>query len=373
MRPVITTGCVKKTTAINLKDLHQQKELIKRMLSGNISQEEELQLRSMMKDPAFSSLFNTVLDEQGGELVMEQDEETQSFTNEKLDFFHQQLSPEETATPVFSMRKPLWKKMLPYAAALIAAVSGLLFWWSNSAKEHNTPVAQEINKKNEYPVPVENTVQYTEHFNQGKRRLKVKLADGSLVTIGRKGRIRYPAGFEGNTRNVYLEGEAFFEVAKDVNKPFTVFSGDVRTQVLGTSFKVSALPKSAVEVAVVTGKVRVSYYSGKIENDLATMLPGDKISWKNSHLTKLKMDPKDVLAWKHEMMVFRKQSLDDILNVFRKHYGVKITVINKGFLHEKISLTLDENMPLEKAMNVLSVTAGFDHSFDSLSRTVIIQ
>ncbi|QEC42573.1 FecR family protein [Pseudobacter ginsenosidimutans] len=356
-----------------MKDLHQQKELIKRMLSGNISQEEKHQLSQLMADPAFSSLFNTLLDEQGGELVMEQDEQAQLFTNEKLDWFHQQLPVEDSEAPVFSIHRPLWKRILPYAAALITAASGLLFWWSNSAKEHNTSVAQEINKKNEYPVPVEEPVQYTEHFNQGKRRLKVKLADGSVVTIGRKGKIRYPAGFEGNTRDVYLEGEAFFEVAKDVNKPFTVFSGDVRTQVLGTSFKVSALPKSAVEVAVVTGKVRVSYHSGKIENDLATMLPGDKISWKNSRLTKLKMDPKDVLAWKHEMMVFRKQSLDDILDVFRRHYGVNITVINKGFLREKISLTLDEKMPLEKAMNVLSVTAGFDHSIDSLSRTVTIR
>ncbi len=103
------------------------------------------------------------------------------------------------------------------------------------------------------------------------------------------------------------------------------------------------------------------------------MLPGDKITWKNSHLTKLKMDPKDVLAWKNELMVFRKQSLENILDVFRKHYGVNITVINNGFLQEKISLTLDERMPLEKAMNVLSVTAGFDHSYDTLSRTVTIR
>ena len=343
------------------------------MLSGNISLEEKRELCQLMMDPAFSSLFNTVLDEQGGELVMDQNEQAQSYTNGKLDWFHQQLSAADTETPVITMRKSLWKRMLPYAAALVTAVSGLLFWWTNARNEGNTPVAQEINKKNEYPAPVKKNIQYTWHHNPGNHRLKVKLADGSVVTIGRKGKIRYPAGFEGNTRDVYLEGEAFFEVAKDMNKPFTVFSGDVRTQVLGTSFKVSALPKSAVEVAVVTGKVRVSYKSGIMENDLATMLPGDKISWKNSHLTKLKMDPKDVLAWKHGMMVFRKQSLEEILDVFRKHYGVNITVINKGFLREKISLTLDEKMPLEKAMNVLSVTAGFDHSFDHLSRTVTIQ
>jgi transmembrane sensor len=356
-----------------LKDLHQEKELIKKILSGKASPEEQHQLSRLMKQPGFRALFNAVLDEQGGELEMELDEQAQAFTNEKLELFYQHLPQEPMEAPVVTLRRPLWKKMLPYAAAVVTAVSGLFFWLGNNEKVNNIPVAQEIDKKNGYPVPVESTVQYIEHYNQGKRRLKVKLADGSMVTLGRRGRIKYPAGFAGDARDVYLEGEAFFEVVKNAGKPFTVFTGDVHTQVLGTSFKVSALQGSAVEVAVVTGKVKVSYHGGKMENDLATMLPGDKISWKNSHLTKLKMDPKDVLAWKNEMMVFRKQSLDNILDAFRKHYGVNITVINKGFLTEKISLTLDERMPLEKAMNVLSVTAGFDHSFDPLSRTVIIR
>jgi len=185
--------------------------------------------------------------------------------------------------------------------------------------------------------------------------------------------MKYPAGFAGHTRDIYLEGEAFFDVAKDVNKPFTVYTGDVHTLVLGTSFKVSAQPHAPVEVAVVSGKVRVSYHDGMVEKDLATMLPGEKITWNNSQLARLKIDPRDVLAWKNEQMVFKKQTLKNILDAFQKHYGVHITVINKGFLDERLSLTLDEKMPMEKAMNVLAGTAGFEHSIDSLSHTVIIK
>lgn len=356
---------------------HQKKELIRRMLSGNLSALEQRQLNELMNEPDFNGLFNTVLDEQGGELQMHVHEYSQAYTEEKLLLFHQQLAQEASDTseeaPVVVMRKPVWKKVLPYAAVLMAAVSGLIFWLSGSIKNYLPPVAQELNKKNEPPATVEMAVQYAEHYNSGKRRLKVRLADGSTVTIGRKSRIKYPAGFSGEKRDVYLEGEAFFEVAKDARRPFTVFAGDVHTEVLGTSFKVSAQPKAAVEVAVVTGKVRVSCHGGSEAGNPVTMLPGDKVSWSNSHLTRLKANPKDILAWKNEMMVFRKQSLGDILDAFRVHYGVKITVINKGFLREKISLTLDEKMPLERAMNVLAVTAGFDHSLDSLSRTVIIK
>lgn len=347
------------------------------MLSGELNPEEQRQLSEIMNEPEFSELFGAVLDEQGGELEMQLDETSNAYADEKLALFYQQLPQEvpviEEATPVITMRKPVWKKIIAYAAAVVAAASGLLFWLSYSNKNSQVPVAQELNKKNEHPATVEMAVQYAEHYNSGKRRLKVKLADGSTVTIGRKSRIKYPAGFSGEKRDVYLEGEAFFEVAKDARRPFTVITGDVQTEVLGTSFKVSAQPKAPVEVAVVTGKVRVSYHGGTEVGNLVTMLPGDKISWSNSHLTRLKANPKDILAWKNEMMVFRKQSLGDILDAFRIHYGVKITVINKGFLREKISLTLDEKMPLERAMNVLAVTAGFDHSLDSLSRTVIIK
>jgi hypothetical protein len=348
------------------------------MLSGTLSPVEQQQISRMMDQSGFQELFNAVLDEQGGELEMEQPIEAQVFTSQKLQEFHQLTQEVEPAmaqqeAPVFTMRRPLWKRSLPYAAAIIVIAGSLVTWFSGANKKAPTQVAQQLIKKNEQPAPVEDTVQYTEYYNPKKTRLKVKLPDGSMVTLGGKSRVKYPASFVDNKRDIYLDGEAFFEVTKDPNKPFTVFTGQVHTQVLGTSFKVTALPQTPVEVSVVTGKVRVSYHNGNAVNNLATMLPGDKIVWSGDHLVKAKIDPRDVLAWKNELMIFKKQTLKNILDVFQKHYGVHITVVNKGFLTEKISLSLDEKMPLDKAMNVLAVTAGFEHSIDALTKTVIIK
>lgn len=348
------------------------------MLCGVLNAGEKQRVGRIMHEPGFEELFNEVLDEQGGELEMENDATAQAFTNNKLQAFHRLIQEEQSGiameeTPVVEISKPLWKRLLPYAAAVVVVISSMLFWWSGANKKPGTEVAQQLNKKNEQPASVVPAVQYTEHYNPKKRRMKVNLPDGSVVTLGAKSRVKYPTSFAGNTRDVFLNGEAFFEVTKNPKKPFIVYTGNVQTQVLGTSFKVSAVPRTPVEVAVVTGKVRVSYHNGNVANDLATMLPGDKISWENSHLTRVKFDLGEVLAWKNEQMAFKKQTLKYILDVFQKHYGVRITVINKGFLSERITLSLDEKMPLEKAMNVLAVTAGFEHSIDSLSHTVIIK
>jgi transmembrane sensor len=355
-----------------------EKDLIRKMLCGILNAGEQQRVGRMMNEPGFEELFNEVLDEQGGDLEMENDATAQAYTNNKLQAFHQLLKDDEPGiameeAPVVEISRPLWKRLLPYAAAILVAAGSLLFWLSGTGKKQPTSVAQQLNKKNEQPARVVPAVQYTEHYNRKKRRMKVKLPDGSVVTLGGKSRVKYPAGFAGNTRDIVLDGEAFFEVTKNPKKPFIVYTGNVHTQVVGTSFKVSALPRMAVEVAVVTGKVRVSYHNGNVANDLATMLPGDKISWDNSHLTRIKFDLAEVLAWKNEQMAFKKQTLKYILDVFQKHYGVRITVINKGFLSERITLALDEKMSLEKAMNVLAVTAGFEHSIDTLSHTVIIK
>ncbi|ASZ09653.1 hypothetical protein CK934_01025 [Chitinophaga sp. MD30] len=350
------------------------------MLSGTLNAEEQQQISHMMDDPDFRELFDAVLDQQGGELDMTVNDQSLAFTSEKLQVFHQlthqassDIVMESPVEDIPVVKLSPWKRLLPYAAAIMVAIGGLLVWWSGANEKQRLMAAQELNKKNEQLVAAAPAVQYTEHYNPKSRRLRVKLPDGSSITLGSKSRLKYPATFAVNKRDVYLEGEAFFEVTKDAAKPFVVYTGNVRTLVLGTSFKVSALPNTSVEVAVVTGKVQVSYHNGNTDNNLATMLPGEKITWEHNQLARLKFDPRDVLAWKNEQMVFRKQTLKNILDVFQRHYGVHISVINKGFLTERISLSMDEKMPLEKAMNVLAGTAGFEHAIDSLSRTVIIK
>jgi len=114
------------------------------MLSGTLNAEEQRQVGRMMDGPDFRELFNAVLDEQGGELEMAENEQTMASVEEKLQAFHQLVQEEQPAqpvevpatiiheVPVIEMSGTVWRRLLPYAAALIVVAGGLLFWLSGA-------------------------------------------------------------------------------------------------------------------------------------------------------------------------------------------------------------------------------------------------
>lgn len=106
----------------------------------------------------------------------------------------------------------------------------------------------------------------------GEHKL-IKLTDGSVVWLGAKSSMHYPLVFNGPTREITFEGEAFFEIAKDQKHPFIVHTGITSTRVLGTSFNIAALKnKPGIVVSLITGKVAFS--DGKVQLKL---LPGQQV------------------------------------------------------------------------------------------------
>ena len=96
-----------------------------------------------------------------------------------------------------------------------------------------------------------------EKTTQHGQKSTVVLEDGTKISLNSGSRLTYPAQFDKDSREVVLEGEAFFEVTRNTEKPFIVRSGDLVTTVLGTSFNIKAFPTENIAVTVATGKVRV--------------------------------------------------------------------------------------------------------------------
>ncbi|MBC7920277.1 MAG: FecR domain-containing protein [Ferruginibacter sp.] len=140
----------------------------------------------------------------------------------------------------------------------------------------------------------------------------VTLSDGTRVHLNTNARLTYPESFPGHERTVTLTGEAFFEVAKNQEKPFVIASGAVLTRVLGTSFLVNAAREDSVLVSVVTGKVAL-FAPGKRTGQL-TMTPGERGTYLRGALTKAPYRDVNLLAWKTGQLIFHNAPLREVAN-----------------------------------------------------------
>ncbi len=163
------------------------------------------------------------------------------------DILQKILQQEDTTsseiTPASSKRRLLSR--ITAAAAVIAGLTIGLFFLLN--KQESDPFTALIKEQSLHHTNRTDTLQY------------LVLADGSRITLYPGASFHYPTSFSDSVREVYIDGDAFFEVQPDAVKPFLVYSRHIVTRVLGTSFLISVDPESGVEeVAVKTGRVQVS-------------------------------------------------------------------------------------------------------------------
>lgn len=185
------------------------------------------------------------------------------------------------------------------------------------------------------------------------------LPDGSVVSVNAGSKLYFPKKFEGNTREVIIEGEAFFDVKPNVQKPFLIKAGDAHIKVLGTSFNVDAYPGAdKVEVVVKTGKVKILYQKDKMGKAEELLLdPGDKgtLLYSEKSLVKTSNNDENFLSWKTRVLVFRQTSLNEVIKKIEKVYGVKIGIADKEL--NKLFLTAEyRNYSIEDVMNLVSST-----------------
>lgn len=168
-------------------------------------------------------------------------------------------------------------------------------------------------------------LKYTKTTARYGEVLKIMLADSSMVWLNAGSSLRYPEKFEGKTRELYLEGEAFFEVTRNREKPFIVHSGELSTRVLGTSFNIKAYKNAdQLKVSVATGKVAI--YAKKIP---AIHLIPNQTGTYNKDLGKINMQQHqtaDLTTWRQGKLVYRNEALSKALEDIENKYGVHISI-----------------------------------------------
>ena len=184
----------------------------------------------------------------------------------------------------------------------------------------------------------------------------VILPDGSEVTLNVFSSMKYRKRFGKEERNVSLEGEAFFDVAREENRPFIIGADGVEVKVLGTSFNVNAYSNNKeIEVHVSTGKVTVT---GPGDTPQTIILkPGNKGIFKKADqsLVISREIDKNYLSWKTKSFTFEDQSLFEVILILNRVYDAEITIISDSLKNARITTTF-KDQTLEAILNVLSAT-----------------
>nr|WP_295929468.1 FecR family protein [uncultured Dyadobacter sp.] len=293
---------------MNKRHFHQ---LLTRYRSGECTERE-----ARLVDQWFA-----LTDGDGTDLTGEQSEETEERLWQAI------LSRTGAAAerPAVAEHKPLhffFKWRWAAAAVLVLAAWGGYQWSRHRACGQRYGIASE---------------RLVTRTNTSASPMWVQLSDGSRVSLQPQSTIEYPADFQNNRREIYLTGKAFFEVARDERKPFLVYTGEITTKVLGTSFWVNrAIADQAVEVSVVTGKVSV--FQKDKEKEAASGDIGSGVVLSRNQSVTYTPDNKTFLAMlvKRPVMedryknafVFDDARLTQVTETFGKAYGIDIVLTN---------------------------------------------
>lgn len=180
---------------------------------------------------------------------------------------------------------------------------------------------------------------YEEIYVPKGERMQLIFQDGSKAILNAETRIKYPRKFGFNERKVELEGEAFFEVSPNKDRPFIVDVKDINVKVLGTTFDVKAyITDPDIFVSLESGKVQLANQ----HSSLAYMKPGEKATYnRKSGVCKISR-PENInllSAWKKNQIVFDNTPLSEVITTLSRWYNVEFSIADSSVLHYNYTLT----------------------------------
>ncbi|MBN2481312.1 MAG: FecR family protein, partial [Bacteroidales bacterium] len=251
-------------------------------------------------------------------------------------------------------------KLLLRIAAVIVLSAGLAWIWD----------ALRI----ESPELIEHVV-YNEIIVPTGEKSQIILSDGSHVWINSDSRLKYPVAFGNESRDVILEGEAYFEVTENKKSVFTVITKDAEIKVLGTAFNVKSYPEDQkTQTTVVSGLVKIESRKQNIEpilikpNQMAVIREisdtmAAKVNEISPELTVLDNVNTEVLtSWKDHLLVFADETFEDIIVKMERWYNVEISVLDDGLKQERYTGKFVHNETVYEVLEAIKATTPIVYS-----------
>lgn len=221
---------------------------------------------------------------------------------------------------------------------------------------------------------------------------KIKLPDGSVVNLNSGSKLIYPSLFTDKTRSVNLEGEAYFDIQADSERPFYVHTSDITIKALGTAFNVKSYPESnTIETTLVSGSLEITEKKSLLSGipgmskrlllspnqkavfikdiDSLTIREKDELhivsgQFKIPKISLVeKIDPQPVTAWKDNKLIFNNERFEDLAVVLERWYDIKINIKSRELKNERFT-GIFENETTEQVLNALKIAEPFDYTMD---------
>lgn len=186
----------------------------------------------------------------------------------------------------------------------------------------------------------------------------ITLPDGTQVMINSQSTLLYPQQFTGDTRCVYLVGEADFKVKRDEKHPFIVKTSDFQVTALGTEFNVTAYPnEEEVTATLISGSVLVEYNN---QQEQKILEPNEQLAYNKSTCSGnvLRPDMQDVTAWQRGEIVFRSMTMEEIFTRLERKYPYTFVYSFRSLKKDRFNLSFDPNASIEEIMDIIARVTG---------------
>ncbi len=187
----------------------------------------------------------------------------------------------------------------------------------------------------------------------------VKLSDGTVIHLNSASQLKYPVAFGEKSRTVYLTGEAYFDIAKDKNRPFYVVTNDILIKQYGTSFNVDSYSPDFVKVVLVKGSIGVITQNPQAEYRLKESQMAEYTK-KDHTVTITNVDTYPYTAWNEGKLVFENKNLGDIMQTLSLWYDMNVHFENQNLKNIHFTGNLKRDASIEDLINAIKYTTDVD-------------
>ncbi|MCK4662055.1 MAG: FecR family protein [Bacteroidales bacterium] len=218
-------------------------------------------------------------------------------------------------------------------------------------------------------------IQYSESVTKNGEKAQVILSDGTKIWINSGSSLKYPDVFTGKKREVFLEGEAFFDVAHNIKSPFIVTTSLLQIEVLGTEFNISSYPDDeTIETTLVAGTVKITSKNtkSKLVKENYILKPNEKATFSKNNNT-IVVDEVITLyytSWKDGRLFFNNETFENIAKKLERWYDLEIKLADSELKNNRYTCVVNNDKTIEHVLNLLDICTPIEYSIEGKAITI---